>query len=236
MVCVSKEDYDFDNRGILSDRYIVFSSNEDLKNLNEILRNIKFNLSNDDSNLSYNIEKIESTNYIRESKNIVEFISKIKNGLLETYEYDGFPLLSSNIGKISVENDFIDIKYSIRSSNLLKENKLLKEIELLSNQCGFKLTIDAKKPFFPFRENSIIRKLLSETYKELYNKETTVKKVRACMEGGILSSNIDDLDICTIAPTINNCHSIDECVSISSIKRVYNWLKETLVKFNSFER
>jgi len=152
------------------------------------------------------------------------------------YEDDGFPLLSSNIGKISLENGIIEIKYSIRSSDLLKENELLKEIKILSNQYGFEFNIDAKKPFFPFKENSNIRKILAETYKELYNKETVVKKVHACMEGGILSSNIADLDICTIAPTINNCHSINECVSISSTNRVYNWLKVMLEKYNSFDK
>ena len=78
----------------------------------------------------------------------------------------------------------------------------------------------------------MIRTLLAETYKELYGKETIVKKVHACMEGGILSNNIENLDICTIAPTIDNCHSVNERVSISSTKRVYDWLKETLVKFN----
>ena len=51
------------------------------------------------------------------------------------------------------------------------------------------------------------------------------------MEGGILSSNIKDLDICTIAPTIENCHSVNEKVSISSTKRVYEWLKDTLNRF-----
>ena len=63
-------------------------------------------------------------------------------------------------------------------------------------------------------------------------KNTTIKKVHACMESGILSSNIKDLDICTIAPTIDNCHSVSENVSISSIKRVYEWLKDTLIRFN----
>ena len=94
------------------------------------------------------------------------------------------------------------------------------------------MIIDAKKPFFPFKENSMIRKFLEDTYKKLYKKETTIKKVHACMEGGILSKNIADLDICTIAPTIDNCHSINEQVSISSTERVYNWLKETLIEYN----
>lgn len=217
---------------IPSEGYVIFFSNEDIENLRKILRNIKLNLSNDDSNLSFNIEKIQCNNYIKESKEIIEYISEIKNGLLETYQDDGFPLLSANIGKVSVEDDIIDIKYSIRSSDLSKENELLKEIELLSNRYGFELNIDARKPFFPFKENSIIRELLAETYKDLYDKETNVKKVHACMEGGILSNNIDDLDICTIAPTIDNCHSINERVSISSTNRVYDWLKETLIRYN----
>ena len=152
-----------------------------------------------------------------------------RSGLLEVYKDDGFPLLSANIGKISIEGNNLEIKYSIRSSDLLKEEALLKEINSLSNKYNFKLTVDANKPFFPYKDKSIVRNILSETYKELYNKETTIKKVHACMEGGILSNNIQNLDICTIAPTIENCHSINEKLSISSTKRVYEWLKQTLI-------
>lgn len=86
--------------------------------------------------------------------------------------------------------------------------------------------------FFPFKEDSKIRKLLADSYKKLYGKETAIKKVHACMEGGILSNNIPNLDICTIAPTIDNCHSVNERVSISSTNRVYEWLKDTLTEFN----
>ena len=47
--------------------------------------------------------------------------------------------------------------------------------------------------------------------------------------------NIKNVDICTIAPTIENCHSVNERVSISSTKRVYKWLKNTLIRFNKLE-
>lgn len=102
----------------------------------------------------------------------------------------------------------------------------------MSGKYGFELTVDARKPFFPYKDTSTIRDILSETYKKIYDKGITIKKVHACMEGGILSNNIQDLDICTIAPTIENCHSINERVSISSTKRVYEWLKQTLIKYN----
>ncbi len=217
---------------IPSEGYVVFSSDENLELLQKKLNYIELDLSDEDSGIILNLEKIDSSRFIKESKDIVEFISKIKDGLLETYQDDGFPLLSANIGKISILNDILEIKYSIRSSDLEKEETLLEEIESLASQFEFEMIVDAKKPFFPFKEDSMIRTLLAETYKELYGKETIVKKVHACMEGGILSNNIDDLDICTIAPSIDNCHSINERVSIPSTKRVYDWLKETLIEYN----
>lgn len=220
---------------IPSEGYVIFISNENIELLQKKLDGIELKLSDEDSNIILNLEKSESLNSIKESKDIVEFISKIKDGLLETYQDDGFPLLSANIGKISILNDILEIKYSIRSSDLLKEEMLLNEVKLLANQYAFEMIIDAKKPFFPFKENSPIRKILADTYKKLYGKETIVKKVHACMEGGILSNNIDDLDICTIAPSIDNCHSINERVSISSTKRVYDWLKETLIEYNKIK-
>lgn len=219
---------------IPSEGYVIFSSNENINSINEKLRKIYLNLNGEEQTLDLNIEKCEEKAVIKESKEIIEFISNIKDGLLEVYEDDKFPLLSANIGKISINYNNIEIKYSIRSSNLLKEEKLLKEIKKLSIKYGFELRVDANKPFFPYKDESIIRSILAKTYKELYGKETTIKKVHACMEGGILSNNIQDLDICTIAPNIENCHSINEKVSISSTKRVYEWLKQTLIRYNQY--
>ena len=69
-----------------------------------------------------------------------------------------------------------------------------------------------------------ISKLIETSdYENLINsiKDQTVKE------------NIKDVDICTIAPTMEDIHSVNERVSISSTKRVYEWLKETLKKYNS---
>lgn len=216
---------------IPSDGYVIFSSSKDEGTIRENIDNVDFELCKDDSNFSYSIESINVDKVITESKNIIDFIAELRSGLIETYS-DGFPLVSANIGKIFAENDELIIKYSIRSSDKSKENELLNELKNLSEKYRFILNVDSVKPFFPFRENSKIRKILQESYYNLYGKETTVKKIHACMEGGILSNNIKDLDICTIAPTIENCHSVNENVSISSTNRVLKWLKETLLRFN----
>lgn len=212
---------------------IVFSSNFDLDKINETLKGLEYNLSKDDNNLNLSIAQCnQDLKRISNYNEIINFINELDDGLIETFEEDEFPLLSSNIGKINiVDNKFI-IKMSVRSSDEYKEKKQLDRIKELCNKYNLMFNLDVKKPFFPYKEKSYIRELLANTYKELYNRETTIKKVHACMEGGIISSNIDNLDICTIAPTIDNCHSVNERVSISSTIRVYNWLKETLIKYN----
>ncbi len=212
---------------------IVFSSNFDLDKINETLKGLEYNLSKDDNNLNLSIAQCnQDLKRISNYNEIINFIKELDDGLIETFEEDEFPLLSSNIGKINMVDNKIIIKMSVRSSDEYKEKKQLDRIKDLCNRYNLMFNLDVKKPFFPYKEKSYIRELLSNTYKELYNRETTVKKIHACMEGGIISSNIDNLDICTIAPTIDNCHSVNERVSISSTIRVYNWLKETLIKYN----
>lgn len=213
---------------IPSEGYILFSSKYNL----DVIRNKIENMDLSSENFNYDIEEIRKNQTIQESEEIIKFINTIKNGLLETYKDDGFPILSSNIGRVSIEDDKVIIKYSIRSSDELKEELLINEIKQLAFKYGFEFIIDARKPFFPFKEKSRIREILAKSYKELYGTETIIKKVHACMECGILSKNIKDLDICTIAPTIENCHSINEKVSISSTNRVYEWLKRTLTEYN----
>lgn len=212
---------------------IVFSSNFDLDNINETLKGLSYNLSIDDNNLKLSLVQYnQNLKRISNYNEIINFINELDDGLIERFKEDNFPLLSSNIGKINILDNKIIIKMSVRSSDEYKEEKQLDKIKELCNKYNLMFNLDVKKPFFPYKEKSYIRELLANTYKELYNRETTVKKIHACMEGGIISSNIDNLDICTIAPTIDNCHSVNERVSISSTIRVYNWLKETLIKYN----
>ncbi|MBR2241069.1 MAG: beta-Ala-His dipeptidase [Clostridia bacterium] len=218
---------------IPSEGYVIFSSEYDADTIKNGIEDFNFDLSKEDSNFHYDIETLDTSETIEQSEDVVNLLNDLKNGLLETYTDDGFPLLSSNIGKVSIENDKVIIKYSIRSSDKSKEEDLINETKKTAEKYGFEIVVDSIKPFFPFKEKSKIRKLLAESYKDLYGKDTTIKKIHACMEGGILSSNIQDLDICTIAPTIENCHSINENVSISSTERVYKWLKETLIRFNN---
>ena len=122
----------------------------------------------------------------------------------ELEEYDKFVNDYINKKEFIVDN-FIDINKLKDESNFIKR----KCIELLIKRIQINDLFDVR--------DSEVTELL-----KLFNNDNI----------SIDLNNIADLDICTIAPTIDNCHSINEQVSISSTERVYNWLKETLIEYN----
>ena len=216
---------------IPSEGFIIFTSNKEINELRDLINNIDFSLSYDDNNLNLQVEEYSDFDVINESKEIISFINDLDNGVLAKYD-DGLPLLSSNIGTLNLIDDEVIIDLSIRSSDIDLENNQIEKLENLCRKYNFTFEINSKIPSFAYLKESKIRKLLADTYKQLYSKDAITSKVHACMEIGVISSKIEDLDIVTIGPIIMDYHSIDEKVSISSIKRVYGWLKETLKLYN----
>lgn len=96
----------------------------------------------------------------------------------------------------------------------------------LSDNMDFK--INSTIPYFTFNENSNLRNILIDKYKELYDKDVILEHVHAGLEGGVFAEHINDLDVCVIAPNLHDIHTVNECVEIDSVNRVYKWLIEVL--------
>jgi dipeptidase D len=66
-------------------------------------------------------------------------------------------------------------------------------------------------------------------YKTLYGKEPEIRSVHAVLECGIFKNKCPELEIITIGPTIEACHSPDEKLKVNSVEKSWNFLK-TLLK------
>lgn len=252
MVCVSTKNYDFDNKGIPfyidGDYYkskntslgaddgigvaiilAILQENENMPNIEVIITTQEETTMLGASNFDYSLIK---------GKTLIS-LDGIKEADIE----------SSSAGMCSITiNKTINYETSNEACYKLSISGLIgghSGDDIDKNRCNaIKLAVRILNDLncknigyinFGKRDNVIPSEgYVIFSYKELYGKETTIKKVHACMEGGILSNNIQDLDICTIAPNIENCHSINEKVSISSTKRVYEWLKQTLIRYNQY--
>ena len=178
-------------------------------------------------NINILIEEIDINNKVickEDSKMIIDLINNIP---IEVLSYRGeYPQTSLNLATIKCNNSYVNINISIRSSNVEDEKKYIEIVRNLSNNMNFK--INSTIPYFTFNENSKLRDILVDKYKELYNKDIVLEHVHAGLEGGVFSEHIKDLDICVIAPNLHDIHTVNESVEIDSVNRVYKWLIEVL--------
>ena len=151
--------------------YVTLFANKSLSKIEKHINHQKDLLCVNEPECNISIEKVNDQSLIYESDEIVSFINKLEDGLLEVYPEDKFPLLSSNVGVIRVEDDKLTIKMSIRSSDEQKLNLQIEKLKILTEKYNFNMDIDANKPFFPFKQNSQIRTLLYKTYKELFDRK-----------------------------------------------------------------
>lgn len=169
-------------------------------------------------NLAINNEK---------SRNIINFLNKIEDGVLKKNEI-GFPLTSSNLGVIETSKEKVTINLSIRSSIVGFEDYYVNKTERIAKKNKLKYILVDKKPFFTFREESPLRKILIDKYEQLFNEKITLEDVHAGLEGGIFANEIKDIDMCVIGANLYDIHSVNEKVEIESIKKVFEWLKIVL--------
>jgi len=167
-----------------------------------------------------------------DSKKLISFVNKHKNGvLIYSPEKKNFPLTSNNFANIKLVDGELTIIISLRSSVIRYEAEKLEELEYLSKKYDLNFEITSRAPFFERRENSYLQKLCCETYGELYTTPAQLQDVHAGLEGGVFISKKPTLDICVIAANIYDAHSPKERVEKESINRTYKWLEKIVENF-----
>ncbi len=212
----------------------VVSCENSFEDIVSICEDITNNNNSFEENLEITVEETDSPLCYTEqnSKQIIGFLNAYNFGVLEyDKEEKDFPITSCNIAKIGFEDGFFYACLSIRSSKKVSEKHFVDELFKQAQSFNFDCKVNLVNPFFEKKENPYLPVLCAQTFEKLYNKKAVIRGVHAGLEGGIFSENIPDIEICTISSDIFNPHSPMEKACISSMDRVYEWIKEILVNF-----
>ncbi|SCG82577.1 aminoacylhistidine dipeptidase [Proteiniborus sp. DW1] len=135
---------------------------------------------------------------------------------------------SSNLAIVRTEKDKIVIQVSIRSSSedmlLELRNKIVDKIR----QAKAEYSISGSYPEWEYNPKSELRDIALELYKDMYGKEMVSTVIHAGLECGVFAKKYPKLDIISIGPNMYDVHTPKERLSISSTKRVYEYLTELL--------
>lgn len=143
-------------------------------------------------------------------------------------DVEGLVVSSNNIGVLSMENDTLVFSNAVRSSIRSMKEELNARIEEICKFTGASMELVSDYPEWEFKVESPIRDLMVKIYKEMFKTDAKVSAIHAGLECGFLKDKTGDIDMISMGPEMHDVHTPSEKLSISSSKRLYEFLCELL--------
>lgn len=193
---------------------------------NEILKNeFKISDPNVDVNLSKSKKAFDKIFDSTTTAKVVNLLMAIPNGMQTmSKSIEGLVESSSNIGVLTTDDKGICFEFSIRSSVGSRKDYIKEQISTIAKLADVGFEANGEYPAWEYNPNSKIRDICQKVYKEKYGQEPEIVAVHAGVECGLFGEKIPDLDMISMGANAYDAHTTNEHVSISSVKRTYEYL------------
>lgn len=162
---------------------------------------------------------------------VLFLLRNVPNGIQEmSADIKGLVETSLNAGILKLGQETFDLHLNVRSSVESAKDEIVEKLNYLTEFLGGETEVYGAFPAWEYHKESPLRNLIKEVYFEQYKKDPLFEAIHAGLECGILSNKIDDLDCVSFGPNIEGIHTTQERLSISSTKRVWDFLLELLKK------
>ena len=141
---------------------------------------------------------------------------------------EGLVETSLNLGIAKLGEETLMLTYALRSSVAAAYEALRENMRFMAEGYGAETELLSEYPAWEFAPDSPLRKKLEEIYEKQTTKKPKVEAIHAGLECGIFSGKIAGLDAVSVGPDISANHTTEERLSISSVERVYRWLREAI--------
>lgn len=145
----------------------------------------------------------------------VQAMSQDIEGLVET---------SLNLGVVKTIDNQLSIIYSVRSSLESAKEALIEKLETIFKMVNASFEIEGEYPGWAYRVDSPFREKMARVYEEMYGTKPVVMAIHAGLECGLFLNKKPDLDCISIGPNMCSIHTTEEKLSISSTRRVWEFL------------
>jgi dipeptidase D len=216
---------------------IVLVNQENLKTLedkvNEWNKIFKSEMRTSDPNISVNItkyDKVVEKVFSRDTMNkAIASLVLIPNGVQSmSMDIEGLVESSTNLGVVSTSDNKIKFESAIRSSVKSLKYDILNQSNVVAKFVGSEFNADSDYPEWQYNPESKLRQTFQKVYKDMYGAEAHITAIHAGLECGILSEKVNDLDMISFGPNMYDVHTPDEHLSISSTKKMWDYLLAVL--------
>lgn len=188
-----------------------------------------------DPDLELSVDELEDTDEyalpmnVHARNNLLHVVNGVPHGVLAmSREVPGLVETSNNMAVVHTGENSVSFVTSHRSSVMPALYAVQEQVRSICVLGGATVEVhDAYPGWKPNPDSAIVRKTVS-VFEELFGTTPELKAIHAGLECGLLLKKVPDMDVVSIGPEIQNAHSPDEMVQISSVQKFYKHLKEVL--------
>ncbi len=149
----------------------------------------------------------------------VQAMSRDMPGLVET---------SLNLGVVTSDETKVVLQHSVRSSLESAKLALIEKLEAIFTMAGATYTTSGAYPGWAYRADSPLREKLVRIYEEMFGVKPEIQAIHAGLECGLFLGKQPELDCISLGPDMCSIHTTEEKLSISSTRRVWEFLTAVL--------
>ena len=151
------------------------------------------------------------------------------NGVVDmSAEIEGLVETSLNLGILTTEPDGIAMQYALRSNKKSALAFLEDKLTAFAAHHDCRTEVSGRYRPWEFREDSLLQKIYREAFCEKFGHLPQVAAIHAGLECAVFAAKIQDLDCIAIGPDMFGVHTVNERLSISSTREIFEVLCETL--------
>ena len=171
----------------------------------------------------------ERVTTVQDAEKVTMLLTHLPAGIQRmSMDIKGLVETSLNLGILYFEEDAAVLKYSVRSSVKTQKELLVQKLKSLTEWLGGSISIYGDYPAWEYKKDSRLRDDMVAVYERMYGKKPSVEAIHAGLECGLLSAKIPGMDAVSIGPDMIDIHTTGEKLSISSTKRVWEYVLEVL--------
>ena len=162
------------------------------------------------------------------TKRVLRLLLSLPNGLMETDQVSRTPQTSLNLGILKTDTDTVTIVFLVRSSINSQKKFLCDRLEIIADAYDAEIRTVSAYPAWEYAHHSEFRDTLAGIYEKKTGKKPVISVTHGGLECGLLAAKMDGLDCLSIGPDMEGIHTPSEKLSISSVRRCWEFLLAAL--------
>ena len=159
---------------------------------------------------------------------VIALMNRIPTGVAKmSADIEGLVQTSQNIGILRLE-DALKVTVSVRSSVNGEKLQALQALRDIAAEFEAEYEEMGDYPAWEYKEDSQLRRVMVQTYRDMFHGEPEIVAIHAGLECGLLSEKLPGLDCVSIGPEMHDIHTSRERLGIESTARTYAFVLEIL--------